>query len=249
MASLKHAALGLAVTALLLLFATRATLGQDEMPPVPEEEQEQEEEAPAPETPEIARPEAEEPAPKEHRRDGVVIGINLGGGAAEPEVTLSGGRRVSGDTQMGVAANARLGYALVNSFVVGVEGLGWFKSYTIFESETGEKFDADVSYSVAGVFAHWFPTGGGFYARGVAGWGWAAINPRTLDSVSDQGFGWTVGLGYQLRATKTIALGPLLEYGSIGVDPQRTLDALGEPIEGDFSAAFLNISLGITWYL
>jgi hypothetical protein len=221
MAPLKLAIAGLAVAGLLLVVPC-AVLGQEAT--------------------------TEEPPPPQHHRGGGVIAVNLGGGVAEPDVTLPGAIHVSGDRQAGVGAGLRLGYSVARQLVVGVDGSGWFTSYTLFQSAVGEKIDADVSYSIAGAFVHWY-VGGGFYARGVAGWGWAAVNPRTVASVRDSGFGWVAGLGYELRATQTIALGPMIEYGAINVDPQKTVDELGQEITADFKAAFLNISFGITWYL
>ena len=170
--------------------------------------------------------------PYEQDRHGFMMGANLGGGTAA--VSASGaGASVSSDREGGVAGNFRFGWGVTPHLSLGVESNAWSKT----ESGT------TVSFAVSTLAATYYPSpAAGFYLR--AGVGGSSQKLRVdegggfFGEASQTGFGFTGGLGYEMRLGRKWSLGPALDYG------YSTVDVSG----GSLSANYVNFSAAFNWY-
>jgi hypothetical protein len=158
-----------------------------------------------------------------HERDGVVLGVNLGGGSA--------GVNILGfdlDREGGAAGNIRVGYAFQNQFALGLEGNAWTK----------EVDGVTWSFSVVGAAFTYYPSGQGFYVRGGIGSGKVEIKASSGSrsvTASDTGPGLLGAMGYEWRLSRTFALGPQVDYGYAKVND-------------DLSINYVNFTVGANFY-
>lgn len=158
-----------------------------------------------------------------HERDGMILGFNLGGGSAGETVTGFDSNR-----EGGFAGNFRVAYAFSPQLAAGLEGNLWSKS----------KDNKTWTYSVGGPALTYYPGATGFFIRGGIGVGTADFsvdNGGTTLSVSDDGFGFLLGTGYEWRLGQKFALGPQFDYAHAKVND-------------DFSMNYFNFTMGLNWY-
>lgn len=141
-----------------------------------------------------------------HERNGFTIGFNIGGGTAtiKPD-------QAPDESHGGGAASIRLGWALSNQFLIGLESTGW-----------GGKIDSDVDLYL---YSHklnftWYPSATGWFVRAGFGRGnsdipgqIAGLDVRVTDSGPGPCFGF--GGGHEWRLTRKFALGAAFDYCSI----------------------------------
>jgi hypothetical protein len=183
----------------------------------------------------------------EYTRTGVFFALNLGAGGAEGRFGIADHPEITQDRELGVAVNARLGYAVKPWLLAGVNGIAWLKNYDLVDGDTGEMIPADVSYSIAGVFVHAFYYKS-FFVRGLMGRGYTHVAPRGGTRIEERGLGYAFGLGWEGRMTETLALTPVVEYGRVLINNVLVDDGNGGVESVDPSAIFVNASLGLTWY-
>lgn len=158
-----------------------------------------------------------------HERDGVLLGLNLGGGSAG--VTVDS---FDSDRETGAAASGRIAYAFDPQWAVGLEGNVWTKKV---DNQTW-------TFSVGGVAATFYPGGSGFFVRGGIGSGRVELEVDTGSvqvTASDNGFGFLVGAGYEWRLTRKFALGPEISYAYADIADGFTLN-------------YINTTVGLNWY-
>ena len=158
-----------------------------------------------------------------HERDGVFLGVNLGGGSAG--VNVAG---FDSDREGGAAGNFRFGYAFQNQFGLSLEGNAWTK-----EADGGT-----WTFSVGGVAFTYYPSGQGFFVRGGIGSGSMEYERNfgsTTIKVSDSGLGLLGAMGYEFRLARKFALGPQIDYSYAKIDD-------------DVSINYVNFTIGANWY-
>jgi len=159
-----------------------------------------------------------------HERDGMVLGFNVGGGSAGISAT-----GLDSNREGGFGGNFRVGYAFSPQVAAGLEGNLWTKSV---DNETW-------TFSFGGPALTYYPGATGFFVRGGVGVGTADYSVDqgggVTTSVSDDGFGFLVGTGYEWRLGHKFALGPQFDYAHAKVNT-------------DFSVNYFNFTMGLNWY-
>ncbi|MBU1701097.1 MAG: outer membrane beta-barrel protein [Candidatus Eisenbacteria bacterium] len=177
-----------------------------------------------------------------HERTGFSIGFNLGAGNSEMELSL-GGLDLTGDRETGGAGNFRLGYAIEQNFLIGLEVSVWTKTYDV----EGSLADLTVSYGIAGPSVTWFPGNSGFFLRAAVGSGQVDLElseSNLTTTAQESGFGGLAALGYEWRLTQKFALGAQLDLGYIKISDV----VFGRDDVGDVTVNFANITAALNWY-
>jgi hypothetical protein len=169
---------------------------------------------------------------KPHDRSGFFIGFGLGFGGAN--FTTGSALDGSSDDSGGGAGNFRLGGALNQKVLLGIESSAWVRSE---DNET-------LSFSAVTAALTVYPGNIGAYIRGGFGFGSSTYEVKGEVSgvpvdVSKTDSGWTfLGAGgYEWRLTDKFALGPQLEVVYLGLG--------GDLID---SASLVNVTLQFDWY-
>lgn len=176
----------------------------------------------------LAAPAAAQQPTHPHR--GFWWGFGLGAGS---NVTDGFGTTGSG----GLGGYLRLGGSPSQKVQLGFETITWVAS---FGDRTWTRGNGTFSVMV-------FPTGQGFFVK--SGLGFASISAEriqgnTRTETTEEGFGFTAGLGYDIRIGRNMYLTPNLDL---------LLQALGEktdPILGDIpeTNTIILFTLGLTWH-
>ncbi len=170
--------------------------------------------------------------PYPHERRGFMMGGNLGGGSAAVSAT-GGGFSVSSQREAGVAGNFRFGWGLSPYLSLGFESNAWSKS------EGG----TTVNFGVGALTATYYPNPAqGFYMRAGVGGGTQKliVTQNNLSaSATENGVGFTGGVGYEMRLGEKWSLGPALDYGYTSVDV---------PGGGTLSSNYVNFTAAFNWY-
>ena len=153
-------------------------------------------------------------------RDGFFIGLGLGGG--------SFGCSGCVDRQSGVSGQLKLGSALNQQWLVGVESSAWTK----------EESGARLTHANLSAMAQFYPVAtNGFFLRGGVGISSLEIGISSGGSslsARETGLGLTAGLGYDVRVGSNFSISP---YGTFGWGDH----------EGG-SANTFQLGLGVTWH-
>jgi hypothetical protein len=143
-----------------------------------------------------------------HTRLGWCVGVGFGIESVSWTGT-DGGR----DTENSGTANARVGRALKDDLVVGIEFWSWAKEYEVQLTEA--IVPVDVRLTATTISTTYFPGGGGFFIRMAAGlaYGRLQVAPpsqvTTIPAIDDNETGLAALLapGYEWRFTQRFALG------------------------------------------
>jgi len=159
-----------------------------------------------------------------HPHKGFWIGFGLGGGAS-----LEG----DSDTQGGGAFYVRLGGTPNTKWLIGGEAIGWARSENGVTLARGNSTFTTLFYPGAA---------GGFYAKAGIGFAYVSLSGDAAGfqvSATDEGFGSTVGLGYDIRLGKNLFLVPAFDW---------LLQLYGSDTIFSSSNSIFVISLGLTWH-
>jgi len=157
------------------------------------------------------------PALAQGRHDGFWIGFGLGYGRTGGDNSLGGG-----------GAYLRAGGTPTNMLLVGGEAIAWAKTEN----------DATVSQGNFTANILFYPSlNGGFFLK--TGLGFASASSsftlgNTTTTTTDNGFGTTLGAGYDLKLGRNLYLTP-------------NVDALVQVINKNTETVFL-FTLGLTWH-
>ena len=169
---------------------------------------------------------------KPHDRSGFFIGFGLGFGTAN--YTTGSALDGSTDDSGGGVGNFRLGGALTERVLLGLETSAWVRSEN----------NATLTFTALTAALTWYPGDGGAYIRGGFGFGSSKYEIEGVVlgvpvDVSKTDGGWTLlgAGGYEWRLTDKFALGPQLEVVYLGLG--------GELID---TASMVNVTLQLDWY-
>lgn len=131
-------------------------------------------------------------------REGVFVGLGLGFG--------SFGCENCGTRNESLAGYFKLGGALLPNLLLGVEASLWTKA------EEG----ARITHGNLGVIAQFYPiVTSGLFVKGGAGLSRLSVGApasRGSGTARDDGFGWTAGLGYDIRLGASFSVTPYASY-------------------------------------
>jgi hypothetical protein len=159
-----------------------------------------------------------------HPHQGFWIGFGLGAGAS-----LEG----AGDAQAGGDVYLRLGGTPNPKWLIGGEVIGWGRSENDVTLGRGNTTFTVLFYPGAA---------GGFYAKAGVGMAYVSLSGTAfgLDiSATDEGFGSTLGLGYDIRLGENLFLVPAFDWLLQVYDSGATFDSTN---------SIFMLSLGLTWH-
>ncbi len=165
-----------------------------------------------------------------HKRSGFFVGFGLGFGYAAWEWAIEADDNPG---EMSGAAHLRIGGAVRDNVLLGLEASTWVKHY---DRDDGgiDIGDASTTFSATTFAATWFPGNMGVFVRGGVG---VAIAQTNLDleipdleflsfSKSDQGLAVLGAVGYEIRLTDKFAIGPEVEVFFLGIDGDLVKDVV-----------------------
>ena len=157
-------------------------------------------------------------------RDGFFIGFGVGAGSL--------GFEDDSEREVGGAGYFKIGGALNDKVLLGAEGAGWSK-------EMGEVgVSGTVTSSHLNVVVYVYPDpAGGFFLKGGPGFAVLSAEAKFGDitfSETDNGFGFTLGAGYDIGFGGRFSLTPHADFDYGGF--------------ADSSINLIRIGLGFNWY-
>jgi hypothetical protein len=162
------------------------------------------------------------PAQAQHpqTRQGFWAGVGMGWGSFGLDCDGCG----SVDRTGSYSGYLKLGGTLRQDILIGAELNGWTKS------EDG----ATVNLGNASAAAYWYPAAqSGLYLKGGVGYSRLSAEASNLEA-SDNGFGFLMGVGYDLRVGVNTSLSPVVNYFRGGFDGG--------------SADVMQLGLGVTFH-
>jgi len=148
-----------------------------------------------------ATPQQEETQLK-HARRGFFIGLGLGYGSLGIEDVEERDEGLSGTLKLGAALNQKV--------LIGIQSNGWFRSY--------EEIDGSITFGVLAAIVQFYPaSNGGLYISGGAGLGRLSASAFG-ESASESGFGYVFGVGYDLRLGAMFSLTPYVNYFAASIN-------------------------------
>jgi opacity protein-like surface antigen len=174
-------------------------------------------------------------AGKPHDRTGFFVGFGVGAGTAGWNWSEEAG---GGDEAEGsFVFDFRLGWAVKDNLVLGLENAAWAKRYEI----EGTAVNATFSFNATTFAVTYFPANMGLYVKGGVGFGSTKgeINLGSNFNVaqSDPGVALLGAFGYEWRLTDKFALGPQVEAFYVKPD--------GEVFQ---SATVVDATVQLNWY-
>ena len=162
---------------------------------------------------------------EEERRRGFWVSVGLGAGVTTADVAADQSRG-------GGAGYLRLGGVPDGHVVLGTEFIGW----------ATEQNDVTTSRGAVTLFVQYYPstTGGLFFKGGMGAAGVAVatdLNPGRVVTSAD-GFGMTLGSGYEFRLSRVASL-------TVNVD--WVLQALDDSAGGSVSSSLFLFTVGLTF--
>lgn len=179
-------------------------------------------------------------AGRPHERTGLVLGFGLGGGSAAWDWAVP----AFGSANEGSGcANVRIGGAIRDDVVLGLEATAWAKDYHL--SVAGQDAGtARVTFSTTTFTGTWYPKGGGYFLRGGVGFAAAKLEvifpsgPFDSAQHTDAGVGLVAASGYEWRLTDKLAVGPQVELVFLGIHGGELVD----------NVLVVDGGLEFTWY-
>ncbi len=171
-----------------------------------------------------------------HVREGVVVGLGLGGGWSSYEFAL-GDQRVETDAEGALSGGLSLGWARDDRWLLSVTFAGWRKDF----SQDLTPIELRNFHLLGAVT--WFPGGQGGWLKAGAGLGNVDLTARTPEQLlQEQGNGWSflAGAGWEYRVNDLFALGLAYEL--------RTLDVGDFGPFGETTGLTHQVSLALRYY-
>jgi hypothetical protein len=146
----------------------------------------------------------QEEARLKHERKGFFFGLGFGYGSL--------GLDDVDDREGGLSGNLKLGAALNQNLLIGVQSNGWTKNF--------EEVDGTITFGVVSGIVQFYPSAnGGLYVAGGAGLGVLSASAFG-ESDSESGFGYVFGVGYDLRLGSSFSLTPYFYYFGASINEQ-----------------------------
>ncbi len=169
---------------------------------------------------------------------GFYIGLGVGVGSVQLKVANSD---FESQTETSGAGQLRLGAAVSQTVLLGVESNGWTKQYQFLGGDKTTTTLNSVAATVTWYPTHYFFLKGG-PALASASVEYAPATSNTTWSRSDNGGGFMIGAGGELRLTRKFALVPSAQWMW-----QRITTNLGFG-DVDLDLSFFSITMGVGWY-
>ncbi len=168
---------------------------------------------------------------------GFYIGFGLGWGSLKVELD-DDNEDVSfiSDAESGGSGNFRIGGALSNKLLLGVEANSWVKEYEV--TSGNQMFDAEVTVSNLAVTLTYYPAEQ-FFIKGGPAIAASELKfdiPGTIFSgtVEDEGAGLMLGAGGEFRLTRRFAIVPSAQWMYQKFD--------------DYKITFFSATIGVGWF-
>jgi hypothetical protein len=137
------------------------------------------------------------------------------------------------------AAVLRIGGTPNQNVRLGGELFGWWNSF--YNSDPDIQQNSTQTFSAALLDAQFFPSRqAGFYVKGGLGFGRSATSFEFDRSVGISGVVWSVGAGYDLPLSRSLAIAPTIDLY------QGSFNHAGEPTES-YTERVLNIGASLTF--
>jgi hypothetical protein len=171
-----------------------------------------------------AQPEAESPG------EGLWYGLSAGAGWDRMSCGICAGER-----RPGLSASVRAGGTLNPGLLLGGEAGGWSNS----------SGGVDEFLGSFGAVLFWFPDPAGpIHLKG--GFGYLSYRAEDAENfLSTTAFGPQVGVGYDFRVGRTLALTPSI---NCMITPFGDLTFNDTRVRGDVRSSFIQVGVGLTWY-
>ena len=139
-----------------------------------------------------------------HVRDGVVVGVLLGGGWNDYNFEVKGLQPTSVSSGSAFTGGVNVGWARNDHLVGSIGFYGWKKSF--YNNIT--PINSSAYYFMGEV--SWFPRGEGFWIKGGIGWAnsdFTVVTPEEWKVLAGNTLAYALGAGYEFRLGGTTALG------------------------------------------
>ncbi len=180
----------------------------------------------------LATEDKDSPPSPESNRQGLFLGVNIGGGASTMTYK-DGTRHIWEEGVEGAGGTLRVGYAVNPSFAFSLEGYGFGNDEDEDEWGLGAAFAA----------ATWHPSGGGLFLRaGIGGGGGEFIVPESGEKKKiERRLAGLFGVGYDWDLGEDFTLGLSLDT--------VTLEASDELDFKDGHVGSSTLSIQFNWFL
>jgi opacity protein-like surface antigen len=163
-------------------------------------------------------------APAHH---GPFIGVGLGYGSAKLSCSLCDVSR-----QGEISGFAKLGFALTQQFLIGVEADVWRDKTTISKQLTS-----------FGLSLWMYPSRtSGFYLKAGGGWSKYSASDND-DEFNTTAFSGQVGVGYEVAVAKSVSVGPYVNFIGTSSSDFRFNDTV---IDGSANTSLIQIGMSVT---
>ena len=169
-------------------------------------------------------------AQEPHIRSGFWVGLAATLGFAHPTCDGCGSR----DWKDGYGLTLKLGLTLSQNFLVGIEFNDWRR----------EDSDVTTTMGNGNVVLYFYPSATGrLFVKG--GGGASIFEASGSPGLSGLGWGWTAGVGYDIRAGSNFSLTPVVNfwYGHVG-----DLDQDGGTVITGWKQSVIELGLGLTYH-
>ena len=176
---------------------------------------------------------AEAPAPREPKHEGPWMGFGLGYGFADVSCT-DAFFLVCDHTESagGVTGLLTIGWTLTPKWLLGVEANFWSGHSDPRSSSEPDDFFLITAPTLGNVSisGYFYPSRSrGFFVKAGAG---LSLHATSREGVStSRGWGWTAGLGYDLRVARSMSLTPVASYQFASIGAADLFTSEGVPPE------------------
>ncbi len=180
---------------------------------------------------------------------GFYVGLGIGGGGLKLKTDLADDDfTINSDSETGIAANFRIGFAVSNRVLLGIEGNTWSREYK--EANDIYELNWQLLLGNATLAVTYYPTDR-FFVKGGPSIGVTSIevdspafNLGYKDNAS--GFGFMLGAGWELRLTNRFAVVPSAQWilQEVKTDEFEHLQSNADNV----SANYFSITINASWF-
>lgn len=163
----------------------------------------------------------------------IFAAVHLGAGWGQASLEASGQPVAESGAQGGAFWGFRVGRALSEIAVLGVD----YFAYSSVQDQPKDLDRVESEFWVIGPSMSWYPGTGGFYLKGLVGWG--GVNFRLQDGdqtavAEEKGLGLIGSIGYEIPINVRLSLGAQVDYVWMSVDEVQVADGVGGREAADF---------------
>ena len=154
------------------------------------------------------------------------LAFNLGAGWGRARVDTEDITVAESKTQTGAFWGFRLGRALSEVVVLGIDYVGY---HAITDDPTVYD-EIESEFWVIAPSLSWYPSSTGFFIKGSVGWGgvkFRVVDDDAAAQAEDSGLGLIGSIGYEIPVNARLSLGAQLDYVWMSVDEVLVADGIG----------------------